>query len=649
MKIWTGQLSLLLVAAVLLQPIASAQEIRSRPTDYSMGNSAWPPFTNIFKAPDVPEISLSNSGRLEGLLHDAKIYLSLADALALAIENNLDIAWARYGPQSAANDLMRAKSGAQLRGVQNQISTLSTGLGDTGGAGPAGQATGITQRAGGGGAAGGQGGAADIGDASTFFGTQAVNLDPTIFSNVDWGHFSNPQTSNFVTGTNTLVREISNSQLGVRTGFISGATAALIWANSLSDTNSVRTNFNPSLVSAITLRVTQPLLQGFGVAVNTRNIRVAKNNNEISNLQFKLQVEEVVSRVAGIYWGLVSLRAQVESQRQNLALAQKLYSDNKRRVEIGTLAPIEIIRAEAEVAAREADLTAAQTEVQLQETILKDAISVNGIASPTLLHAEIVPTQDIEIDPSEVFEPLPTLMEVALAARADMEQNRLRLNNTDLGLIGVKNGMLPSANLIVDLTNNALSGSENELFSGLPGESSLVSPYFLGGLVNAGGQLLRRNFPDYQVRMQVNIPLKNRQARADYTAALLEKRQQEIRFVQAANAIRTEVQSALIRIQQARARYAAALKSQDLQQQTLDAEQKKYNLGASTIFQVVQAQRDLANARTSVIATQNEYANARINLDRATGHMLTAHHISIAEAYDGVVSRRPDPLPVSAQ
>ncbi len=649
MKIWTGQLSLLLVAAVLLQPIASAQQIRARPADYSMGNSAWPPFTNIFKAPDVPEISLSNSGRLEGLLHDAKIYLSLADALALAIENNLDIAWARYGPQSAANDLMRAKSGAQLRGVQNQISTLSTGLGDTGGAGPAGQATGITQRAGGGGAAGGQGGAADIGDASTFFGTQAVNLDPSIFSNVDWGHFSNPQTSNFVTGTNTLVREISNSQLGVRTGFISGATAALIWANSRSDTNSVRTNFNPSLVSAITLRVTQPLLQGFGVAVNTRNISVAKNNNEISNLQFKLQVEEVVSRVAGIYWGLVSLRAQVESQRQNLALAEKLYSDNKRRVEIGTLAPIEIIRAEAEVAAREADLTAAQTEVQLQETILKDAISVNGIASPTLLHAEIVPTQDIEIDPSEVFEPLPTLMEVALAARADMEQNRLRLNNTDLGLIGVKNGMLPSANLIVDLTNNALSGSENELFSGLPGESSLVSPYFLGGLVNAGGQLLRRNFPDYQVRMQVNIPLKNRQARADYTAALLEKRQQEIRFVQAANAIRTEVQSALIRIQQARARYAAALKSQDLQQQTLDAEQKKYNLGASTIFQVVQAQRDLANARTSVIATQNEYANARINLDRATGHMLTAHHISIAEAYDGVVSRRPDPLPVSAQ
>ena len=650
MKNWIGQLALLLVTAVLLEPIASAQEINSRPLDYSAGKSAWPPFTQIFKSPDVPEISLRNSGRLEGLLHDAKIYLSLADALALAIENNLDIAWARYGPQSSANDLMRAKSGAQLRGVQNQISTLSTGVGGAGGGAPPAQATGITQRAGGGGAGGGgQGGAADIGDASTFFGTQAVNLDPSIFSNVDWGHFSNPQTSDFVTGTTSLVREISNSQVGVRTGFVSGATAALIWANSRSDTNSLRTNFNPSLVSAVTLRLTQPLLQGFGVAVNTRNIKVAKNNDEISNLQFKLQIEEVVARVAGMYWGLVSLRAQVESQRQNLALAKKLYSDNKRRVEIGTLAPIEIIRAEAEVAAREADLTAAQTEVQLQETMLKDAISVNGIASPTLLYAEIVPTQDIEIDPGEKLEPVATLMEIALAARADMEQNRIRLKNTDLGIIGVKNGMLPSANLVVDLTNNALAGSENELFRGFPGENSIISPFFLGGLGTATGQLLRRNFPDYQIRMQLNIPLKNRQARADYTAALLEKRQQEIRFVQAGNAIRTEVQSAMIRIQQARARHAAALKARELQEQTLEAEQKKYDLGASTIFQVVQAQRDLASARTSLIATQNEYANAQINLDRATGHMLTAHNISIAEAYDGVVSRRPDPLPAAAQ
>ena len=644
------ELSLLLAATLVLQPPAHAQTIRSKAIDYSQGASSWPLFADIFDTPAVPEISLRNSGRLEALLHDARLYLSLSDALALAIENNLDIAWSRYGPQSAANDVMRSKSGAQLRGVQNQISTLSTGLGDTGGGGPQGQATGITGRAGGGGVAeGGAGGATDVGDASTFFGTQAVNLDPSIFGNVDWGHFSNPQTSNFVTGTNTLVREISNSQVGVRQGFPSGATMALVWANARSDTNSLRTNFNPSLVSALTLRMTQPLLQGFGLAVNTRNIKVARNNHEISNLQFKQQVEEVVTRVAGIYWGLVSLRAQVDSQTQNLDLARKLYRDNKRRVEIGTLAPIEIIRAEAEVAAREADLTAAQTQVRLQETVLKDAISVNGIASPTLLHAEIFPTDAIAVDLEERLEPLPVLMDVALSARADMEQNRIRMRNTDLGLIGVKNGMLPSADLRVDLTNNALAGSLNPDFLDIPGQSSLISPFFLGGLGTATGQLFRRNFPDYQLRVQLNIPLKNRQARADYTAALLEKRQQQIRLVQAENAIRSEVQSAVIRIQQALARYAAAMKSQELQEQTLDAEQKKYNLGASTIFQVVQAQRDLANARTSVIATQNEYANARLNLDQSTGHTLTAHNISIAEAYEGVVRKRPDPIPVSTE
>ena len=649
MKHTTAEVSLLLVAALILQPLVHGQTIRQQPIDYSQGASAWPPFGGVFRAPEVPDISLSNSARLDALLHDAKLFLSLSDALALAIENNLDIAWSRYGPQSAANDWMRSKSGAQLRGVQNQISTLSTGIGATGGGGPAGQATGITQRAGGAGGAGG--GAADVGDASTFFGTQAVNLDPTMFGNVDWGHFSNPQTSNFVTGTNTLVREISNSQVGLRQGFPTGATAALVWSNSRTDTNSIRTNFNPSLISALTLRLTQPLLQGFGIAVNTRNIRVAKNNHDISNLQFKLQVEEVVTRVASLYWGLVSLRAQVASQEQNLELAKKLYNDNKRRVEIGTLAPIEIIRAEAEVAAREADLTAAQTEVQLQESLLKDAISVNGISSPTLLYARIVPTDEIVVDEDEVLEPLPVLMEVALAARSDHEQNRIRLDNTELGLVGVKNGMLPSATLTLDLTNNALAGSINDNFLASPGQSALVSPFFLGGLGVAGGQLFRRNFPDYQVRLQVNIPLKNRQARADYTAALLEKRQQQIRMVQSENAIRTEVQSSLIRVQQARARYAAAQKAQELQEQTLDAEQKKYNLGASTIFQVVQAQRDLANARTNVIATQNEYANARINLDRSTGHSLATHSISIAEAFDGVVSRRPDPIPgaVTAQ
>ncbi len=647
MKNKTISISLLLVATLVTQPILSAQSVSSKPMDYSRMQSGWPPFVNIFDAPDVPDISLSNSDRLEMLLDDARLYLSLSDVLALAIENNLDIAWARYGPQSASNDYLRAKSGAQLRGVQTQISTLSTGLGFDTSSRPTAQATGITQRAGG--AAGGGGGAAGVGDASTFFGTEAVNLDPSMFGNIDWGHFSNPQTSNFVTGTNTLVREISNSQIGVRQGYKTGATTALIWSNSRVDTNSLRNNFNPSLISALTLRITQPLIQGFGIAVNTRNIKVAKNNNEISNLQFGIQVEEIVSRVALLYWGLVSLRSQSESQSENLELAKQLYRDNVRRVEIGTLAPIEIVRAEAEVAAREADLTSAVTEVKLQETLIKDAISINGLGSPTLLYAEIIPTDKIVVPESENLETLPELMEMALAARADMRQNYIRLENTELGLIGVKHGMRPSASLTLDFTNNALAGLVNDDFVASPGQSSLISPYFLGGLGNNLGQVFRRNFPDYQMRLQVNIPLKNRRARADFTAALLEKRQQEIRLVQSENSIRREIQSGMIRVEQARARYKAALKAEELQELTLDGEQKKYNLGTSTIYQVVQSQRDLANSRTSLIAAQNEYANSRINLNLATGEALSAQSITIDEATAGIVNRRPDAIPTATQ
>ena len=264
------------------------------------------------------------------------------------------------------------------------------------------------------------------------------------------------------------------------------------------------------------------------------------------------------------------------------------------------------------------------------------------------MYAEIIPTDDIEVPVEETLEPLETLMETAVAARAEMEQNRIRMKNTELGLIGVRNGMLPSANLVVDLTNNALAGQLNELFIASPGQQAIVSPYFLGGLGNAAGQLFRRNFPDYQVRLQVNIPLKNRQARADLTASLLEKRQQEIRLMQARNAVRSEVQSATIQLEQARARYRAALKAQELQQRTLTAEQKKFDLGASTIFQVVQAQRDLANARTTLIITQNTYISARINLYRSIGHTLAANNISIAEAFDGVVAKRPDPIPPAA-
>ena len=608
----------------------------------AIGYSTGPGFRDVYKTPEVPEVDMANSPRLDQLLRGGKLYLSLSDAIALAIENNLDIAYARYGPQIADTDILRTKSGQQLRGVQTQISTLSTGQSAAGGGGGAGggDVTGITGRAGGVG-----GGAQGVGDASTFFGSAVPSLEPTLTGGIDWGHFSNPQTSSFVSGTNTFVFETSNSNIGIQKGFLTGTNVSLDWRNTLNDTNSLRANFDPSLRSNLTLRIRQSLLQGFGRSVNSRNIRIAKNNREVSDLAFKSQVIATVTQVQNLYWDLVSFRAEVRSREEDLRLAQKLYEDNKRRVEIGVLAPIEIVRAEAEVASREQDLTLAVTRVQLQETTIKNALSKNGLASPSMLDVEIVPTDRIEVPDREEIQPLQDLMGLALRSRPELIQSRIQLKNQDISLKGVRNAMLPQVNVFADLTNNALAGRLNEDFVGFPGIETLVSDFFIGGLGTSTSQIFRRNFPDYQIGVQVSFPLKNRRAQADMTATLLERRQNDIRLRQQENSVRAEVRNAVIGVEQARARFTAAEKTRLLQEQTLDAEQKKFKLGASTIFFVVEAQRDLALARSAEITAQNNYIKAKVELDRATGKTLPANNIAIDEAYDGRVSKSPDPIP----
>ena len=611
-------------------------------TDYSAGVKAWPNFSKVFKNPVIPEPNMANSPRLDRLIREGKLYLSLSDAIALAIENNLDIASARYGPKIADTDLLRAKSGAQLRGVQTQITNLSTASSVAGGGGGAqrADASGLTQRAGGGG-----GNTASVGDANTFFGTTTPNLDPVLTGGIDWGHFSNPQTSNFVTGTNTFITQTSNSSLAYRKGFLTGTTVSLEWANRLQDTNSLRANFDPSLRSNATLRIRQRLLQGFGRAVNGRNIRISKNNREVSDLVFEQQVAETVSRVQNLYWDLVSFAADLRGREEDMRLSQRLYKDNKRRVEIGVLAPIEIVRAEAEVAARRQDVVLALTRLQLQGTLLKNAISTNGLASPSLLLVEIVPTDRIEVPKVENIQPIQDLMTLALGARPEMAQSRIQLTNRDLNVKGIRHAMLPQVDLVADVTNNGLAGRLNENFQGFPGLSNPVSTFFLGGLETGFGQLFRRNFPDYSIGVQVTIPLKNRRAQADMTATLLEKRQAEIRLKQQDNAIRAEVSNAIIGVRQARAQHDAAQQARILQEQTLHAEQRKFDLGVSTIFLVVQAQRDLALSRSSEITTRNNYVKARVELDRATGQTLRENNISIHEAYEGRVSKPADPIP----
>ena len=602
-----------------------------------------PGFFNRYQGNLVAPVSVSNSSRLEALVRAGRLYLSLQDAIAASLENNIDIEIQRYGPRIAEQDLARARAGAAIRGV-NQ-STASGSQSATG--------TGVST---GGGTGGGGSNSSTAGSNAVQLsnsGPSTGSLDPSLTGNLQWGHFSSPQTTNFLTGTTSLITRQKIYNFGVSQSFLTGTSAQLGYNNNIAQSNNLRNDFNPVTSSNLDLFVSQRLLQGFGVAINNRNIRIAKNNIQVADLVFKQQLINTVANVIGLYWDLVAYNEDVAVRRQALALSEKLYNDNRKQVEIGTLAPIEIVRAEAEVASRQQDLTTAETNVLQQETILKNALSRNGVASPTIAEVRIVPTDRIRMPAVEAIQPIQDLTAKALEDRPELAQTNIQIENSRIALKGTKNALLPSVDAFVDLRNRGQAGSVSDLpfvdpTTGnlVPRNPNAVDGFFLGGYSTVLRQLFGRSFPDYSAGFQLNIPLRNRAALADYTNAQLNLRQSELGYQRQVNGVRVDVQNALIALQQARARYQAAEKNRALQEQTLDAEQKKYALGASTVFLVIQAQRDLAQAESSRVQALASYARARTQLDLATGQTLDANNIHIDEAIKGSVSTPPQPIPV---
>ena len=626
-----------LCAWLLAAPAARAQQ-NSGANAPLLERSDWhSSVTYPYRAKEVAPISLSNSGRLENLVRGGQIYLSLQDAIALALENNLDIEIQRYGLRIAQTNLEGAKAGGSggSRGVSTAVAQ-----------GPAG-ATGRTT--------GSQVGDLSGGTASAASVAGIPNLDPELSGNIQWGHFTQPQTNSFIYGSTSVVSTVKNNGFTLSKGFLTGTRASLGITNRNVLSSSGRADFNPSTTANLNLNITQPLLLGFGSALNSRNIRIAKNNINVADLTFRQQAITTVAAVIGLYWDLVSFNEDVKVRKQALALAEKLYNDNRKQVEIGTLAPIEIVRAEAEVAARQQDLLVAETQVLQQETILKNALSRTGVASPSLSEARIIPTDRIRVPDLEAVEPIQDLIAKALDARPELERSRIQIENSKINLKAARNGLLPQLNAFVNLQNNALSGQINDLpvpsFTGLapqPRDPRSVDQFFIGGYGTALAQLFRRNFPDYAAGVQLNIPLRNRAAQADMVNAQLTLRQNELQQQKDINQVRVDVQNALIGVQQARARYQTAVKNRILQEQTLDAEQKKYALGASTIFFVIQAQRDLATAQANEVASLSQYARARVELDRAVGRTLEANNVMIDEVKEGRISWQPAQLPMVA-
>jgi len=580
-------------------------------------------FTRQFRARPVPDVNLANTGRLESLLHAGNLYLSAQDAVALAVENNLDIEAQRYGPLLAQEVLRRARAGGALRnvgvGVANGPSSVSlTGVTVTniGAVGTAGQ------------------GVSSGGGIVTQLGPPIASFDPTLTLIGSAAHTTSPQSNTILTGTTALIQQTRTFQAVYNQNWDFGLGAQFTYYNQNTNVNSALFSIDPYTSGYLDLQITQNLLYGFGSAVNGRNIRVQKNNIKVTNLQFRSQVATTVSSVLNLYWDLVEFWEDVRARQRELAAAEQLLNNNRKQVEAGTLASIEVTRAEAQVYVSQQDLLVSQTNLLQQETVLKNAISRNGIANSSLVDAHVIPLDTITIPARDETPPVDQLVELALANRSEIAQSRLNIDSNKLNLVGIKNALKPTLQAFAELTNNGLTGTLTPLGAQTPGVG-----YLAGGYDNLLAQMFRRNYPNYSAGLALNIPLRNRAAQSDYVTSELELRQNELGLQQNINQVRVDVQNAVIGLQQARARYAAALKASVLQQQTLDADQKRLALGASTAYQVVLDQQNVASAESSEVQALANYSHARIGLDQAMGRTLEANNITFDEALGGTLSR----------
>lgn len=607
-------------AALLIPAMAGAQNaVRIEP---ATGRLGW--LLNPYRLRSVPPINLANTSRLESLVRVGNLYLTAPDVAALAIENNLDVEVQRYGPLLAREVLRRAEGGGALRSV---------GLGVAPGPESV-SLTGVSLNFAGAAVNTGGNGVSSGGGIVTQLGPAIPSLDPTLVGVVNFQHATFPQSNTILTGTTALVVDTRTYQLQYQQNWVFGLSAQMTYLSQYNQVNSQFYSLNPYTTGDLDLQVTQNLLQGFGSAVNGRNIRVQKNNLKVTDLQFKQQVITTVSAVLNLYWDLVSFNEDVKARQQEVATSQQLLEDNRRQVAIGALAEIEVTRAEAQLYSSQQDLVISQTNLLQQETILKNALSRNGVASPTLAQVHVVPLDMLPAPDNAPLKPVEQLTDEALAKRNEIEQAKLNLESNQMNLVGIKNSLKPTLQAFAELTNNGLSGQLTAVGALEPGVA-----YLAGGYGSLLAQIARRNFPNYSAGLSLNIPLRNRAAQSDYTTSLLEIRQNELNLQKNINQVRVDVQNAVIGLQQARARYDAAVKAQDLQQQTLSADQRKYQLGAGTVFQVIQDQRDLASAVSSRMQAMANYTHAKIAFDQALGTTLETNNISLDEAMAGHISR----------
>src|ERR1035438_645777 len=595
--------------------------------NYAKPVSHFPNPIGPYTSRHVDAPSLANTTRIDQLMHDGKLYLSLNDALALALENNLDIAIQRYNLNIADTDVLRARSGASILGVNAGV-VLNT---------PGGGVGGIGANSG-----------ASTGGTSLGFGPTINSFDPVLTGTLQEDHFSQQATSIFqgVLPGSSLAQNTGTVNFAYQQAFQWGTNLSVGFNNTRSTTNSFFSSLSPSLNSGFKATITQHLLQGYGFAPNTRFIRIAKNNRELSDVAFRLQITDSVDQIENIYWDLVFACENARVQNESLAFARKTLSDTKKQVEIGSLAPIEVVRSQSTVAQDQQLVTAAQTNLQLQQLLMKNALT-RTLKDPVLANAEVIPTSTMDVPAQESVVPTEDLINEALRHRAELVESRIDLNSRELSNKAVRSSLLPTLDLFAYYGGAGVGGSQNaanlcsNLDPSLQGFGCATTPVTSVGYGATLNQLVNSTAPDKGVGLQLNIPLRNRAAQGVQIRSELEFRQAQMRLQQIENQVAIEVRNAQYAVQQNRASVDSARAAAELARQSLDAEQKKYQFGTSTTTLVLQYQSQLATSESSLVNAMVAYEKSRIELDRSTGQLIDNVGISIDDAARGQVRQMP--------
>jgi outer membrane protein len=615
--------------------------LRDTGVDYTKPKSHfWNPLAP-YTAIKVPETSLSNT-KLDSLLQDGKIYLSLSDAVTLAVENNFDIAIARINLDIADTDILRARAGSTLRGVSTGLLTNTIG----------GSTTTITTGGGPGatsaGAGGGGTGVGGLVLSTNGGGPLPENLDPVLTGQLEYQAQSAPQLNTlFSGGLNVLNTDTSTYNFSYAQGFLTGTQLTVGFNNNRITTNNPFSNYSPSLTTSFQATATQHLLQGFGWGVNGRFILQAKNDRRITDSAFRQQLLYTVNQVENIYWALVSAYEDEQAKERALAQSTQLTADNRKQLEIGTLAPLDVVNSDSAVASDKQALVASKTNLEYQQLVMKQAIARN-LNDPTLATAPVIPTDRVALDRlPEEDTPVEDLVKEAYVNNPQIEQAVLNMKNNEITIKAFKNGLLPVIDAYAFYGGSALGGAQNPNavdFGGGPGGSTIPYPPGTFPSVSYGTALentFNNNAPNKGVGVNMTITLRNRTAQADQARSQMEYRQSQMRLQQLYTLIRIQVTNQQYALTNDRAQVQAAQAARDFAAQSLEAEQKKYKLGASTTALVLQQGRNLAGSENTLISATAAYAKDRANLFQLLANTLDRYGISIEGAARGVAGPSP--------